>query len=279
MIVDTHVHFWDPRSMRYPWLEQIPVLARPFLPDDYLAATSGLPIEKIVVVECDCERGESVRECKYFESLAAAEPRIAGIVAFVDLTREGDVDRALDAARRSPKVKGIRHNIQGEAPGFCLQPSFIDGVRNVGARDLVFDLCVTHDQLDDVIELARRCPETRFVVDHCAKPAIRDLAREPWGENLVRLADLQNVAACKISGLLTEADHRRWRVEDVMPYAMHAVDCFGRTRVMYGSDWPVLTLAGEYLDWLDLTQRLTESWTDHDRSAFFRDNAMRVYGL
>jgi L-fuconolactonase len=279
VIVDTHVHFWDPRSMRYPWLEQIPVLGRPFLPDDYVAATSGLPIEKLVVVECDCDRAESVREREYFARLAESERRIAGIVAFVDLTCGSEVERAVDAAARSPCVKGIRHNIQGEPPGFCLQPSFVAGVRSVGERGLVFDLCVTHDQLDDVIALVRSCPGTRFVLDHCAKPAIRDLAREPWGVNLARLAELENVVACKISGLLTEADHRRWRAEDVLPYAMHVADCFGAKRVMYGSDWPVLTLAGEYLDWLDLTQHLTASWSDVDRNAFYRDNAVGVYGL
>ena len=279
MIIDTHVHFWDPRALRYPWLEQIPALGRPFAPDDYDAATSGLPIEKLVVVECDCDRSQSDRELKHFEALAKSDARIAGIVAFVDLTRGTDVDRALDAASGSPRVKGIRHNIQGEAPGFALQPTFVDGVRKVGARGFVFELCVTHDQLGDVIELVGSCPDTRFVLDHCAKPAIRDLSHEPWGVNIARLAERENVVACKISGLLTEADHRRWRVEDVMPYAMHASDCFGASRVMYGSDWPVVTLAGEYLDWLDLTQRLTSSWTDEDRSAFYRDNAVRVYGL
>lgn len=279
MIVDTHVHFWDPRALRYPWLEQIPVLARPFLPDDYLTATSGLAIEKLVVVECDCDRAACARELEYFERLAENERRIAGIVAFVDLTRGNDVERAVATAARSPKVKGIRHNIQGEAPGFCLQPSFVAGVRSVGEHGLVFDVCVTHDQLGDVTELVSLCPDTRFVLDHCAKPAIRDLSREPWGLDLARLAERENVVACKISGLLTEADHRRWRAGDVLPYAMHAADCFGTARVMYGSDWPVLTLAGEYLDWLDLTQRLTSAWSDVDRNAFYRDNALRVYGL
>jgi len=279
VIIDTHVHFWDPRALRYPWLEQIPALGRPFVPDDYDAATSGLPIEKLVVVECDCDRSQGDRELKHFEALAKSDPRIAGIVAFVDLTRGADVERTLEAASGSPRVKGIRHNIQGEAPGFALQPTFVDAVRKVGARGFVFELCVTHDQLGDVIELVGSCPDTRFVLDHCAKPAIRDLSHEPWGVNIARLAERENVVACKISGLLTEADHRRWRVEDVIPYAMHASDCFGASRVMYGSDWPVVTLAGEYLDWLDLTQRLTSSWTDEDRSAFYRDNAVRVYGL
>ena len=279
MIVDTHVHFWDPRTLRYPWLEQIPVLERPFLPDDYATATAGMPIEKLVVVECDCDRSESPRELAYFEQLAESEPRLAGIVAFVDLTRDDESLRAIDAAATAPTVKGVRHNIQGEQPGFCLQPAFVNAVRHVGERGLVFDLCVTHDQLGDTMELVRACPDTQFVLDHCAKPAIRDLRTEPWGENIARLAELENVAACKISGLLTEADHRRWRAEDVLAYADHAATCFGAERVMYGSDWPVLTLAGDYVQWLELTQRLTSEWTERARSAFYHDNAIRVYGL
>jgi predicted TIM-barrel fold metal-dependent hydrolase len=278
VIVDTHVHFWDPRALRYPWLEQIPVLAHPFLPDDYVETTAGLPIEKMILVECDCERSESARELQLFERLIQSDRRIAGIVAFVDLTNTRELERTLDAAASVKHVKGIRHNIQGEPPGFCVQPSFVAGVRSVGERGLTFDLCVTHDQLGDVIQLVEACPDTRFVLDHCAKPAIRALRRDPWRGDLARLADLENVS-CKISGLLTEADHRRWREEDVMPYAMHAVDCFGTERVMYGSDWPVLTLAGEYGDWLDITQHLTESWSDGERNAFYGGNAERIYGL
>ena len=278
VIIDTHVHFWDPRSLRYPWLEQIPALGRPFLPDDYVTTTGGLPIEKLVVVECDCERSESARELESFERLVRLEPRIAGIIPFVDLTCLPELERALDTAVRVPQVKGIRHNIQGESPRFCVQPSFVKGVAKVGERGLTFDLCVTHNQLGDVIELVDACPRTTFVVDHCAKPAIRDLLGDPWRHDLLRLAERENVV-CQISGLLTEADHRRWREEDVMPYAAHAVDCFGTDRVMFGSDWPVLTLAGEYTDWLDIMQHLTESWSDGERNAFYRDNAMRVYNL
>ena len=278
VIVDAHVHFWDPRAMRYPWLEHLPVLERPFTPDDYAGVTDDVRVEKLLVVECDCERDGTMREVEFFERLAEVEPRIGGIVAFVDLTNAAARERTLEALSRVASVKGIRHNIQGEAPGFCVDPTFVEGVRRVGECGFTFDLCVTHDQLGDVIELVRACPDTQFVLDHCGKPAIRDQRFDPWRDDITRLSEVERVS-CKISGLLTEADHRRWREEDIMPYATHVVDCFGTTRVMYGSDWPVLTLAGAYADWFELSQTLVATWSDTERRAFYHDNAVRTYAL
>jgi L-fuconolactonase len=278
-IVDTHVHFWDPRSLHYPWLAGVAALNRPFAPADYATATGQLPIEKVVVVEGNCAPAESAREAEYFGRLADAEPRIAGIVAFADLTTSpGELDRALDVLTASPKVKGIRHNIQGEPPGFCLQPAFVEGARAVGRRGLTFDLCVTHDQLGDVVDLVERCPDTRFVLDHCGKPNIRAQRLEPWSTSLGRLAAHDNVW-CKLSGLLTEADPAHWREQDLVCYATRVLECFGTDRVMYGSDWPVLTLAGEYADWYRFTERFSHRWTDAERQRFYCDTAVRTYGL
>jgi L-fuconolactonase len=277
-IVDAHVHFWDPTTLRYPWLDEVPALARRFLPRDYATATAGIAVDTMILVEANCPPDQTLREVELFERVAAAEPLASAIVAFASLTAPGELDRTLDALGAMPRVKGIRHNIQGEAPGFCIQPSFVEGVRKAGARGLTFDLCATHDQLRDVVQLVRACPDTRFVLDHSGKPAIRDGLLEPWRADIACLAELENVT-CKLSGLVTEADPIAWRESDLVPYASHVVEQFGTDRVMYGSDWPVLTLAGSYADWFHFTEHFTETWSDDERRRFYRDNARRAYAL
>jgi L-fuconolactonase len=307
--VDAHVHFWDPTVLQYPWLEGLPSLERPFLPSAYAGATAGIALDAMIVVEANCRPDQTLREVELFERIAGNQrgqtplkflrnstgsdpvefcdetliqrsltPLISGIVAFVSLTAPAELDETLDALVARPLVKGARHNIQGEAPGFCTQPSFVDGVRKVGALGLTFDLCATHDQLPDVVQLVRACRDTRFVLDHCGKPAIRDGLLEQWSTHIASLAESANVW-CKLSGLLTEASHGDWREADLVPYASHVVEHFGTDRVMYGSDWPVLTLAGAYADWFRFTESFTAAWSDGERRGFYRDNAMNVYRI
>jgi L-fuconolactonase len=282
VIVDSHVHFWDPAELEYPWLARLPALHRAFLPRDYAAATGQIAIGRLVFVEANCRLDQAQREVEFVERLARAEPRVAGIVAFVDVSqgpgvRGSGLGETLEVLSRVPLVKGIRQNIQGHPPGFCIQRAFIDGVREVGRRGLAFDLCATHDQLRELAKLVDVCPDTRFVLDHCGKPAIRERCLEPWRGDIARLAANQNVY-CKLSGLLTEAAPD-WCGEDLLPYAAHVVDCFGAERVLYGSDWPVLTLAGDYGSWYGFTELLTRGWSATERSAFYGDTAARVYGL
>jgi L-fuconolactonase len=283
VIVDSHVHFWDPAALPYPWLAGIPSLDRAFLPADYRGATGATPIAKVVFVEANCRPSEARREVELIEQLAAAEPRIAGIVAFADVAQGlgaggSGLGRTLDVLSGSPRVKGIRQNIQGWPAGFCVQRAFVEGVREVGRRGLAFDLCATHDQLSELVQLVRQCPDTRFVLDHCGKPAIRDGKAERWRRDIAALAAHDHVS-CKLSGLLTEADPEGWTDEDLVPYADWVTRCFGPERLMYGSDWPVLTLAGSYCDWYGFTQAFTATWTAVERDRFYGDTAARVYRL
>ena len=277
-IVDAHVHFWDPSELRYAWLDGLPALDRRFLPADYATATTGIAVDAMVLVEANCLPRQTVDEVAFFERLAELDARVAGIVAFASLTAPGELDRTLDVLAAAPLVKGIRHNIQGEAPGFCTQPSFIEGVRKAGARGLTFDLCATHDQLREVVGLVRQCPDTRFILDHCGKPAIRDGVLEAWRADIADLAECANVW-CKLSGLVTEATHVGWREADLVLYASHVVERFGTERVMYGSDWPVVTLAASYADWFGFTQRFSAGWSDAERRDFYCDSVRRAYTL
>jgi L-fuconolactonase len=275
-LLDSHFHLWHPAELRYPWLDEIPALRRRFGPDEYRAGAEGVPVNAAIFVEANPDPAQGLAEARRVSRLAAANPWIAGIVAFVDLTA-GKVGEALDALAELPLVRGIRHNIQGNAPGFAIARPYVEGAREVGRRGLVFDLCATHDQLPEVIALVDRAPDTRFVLDHCAKPAIREGLLDPWRGDLVRLAERPNVS-CKISGLLTEAGPGAM-VETVLPYASHAVETFGVERVMYGSDWPVLTLAGSHSGWYDVTRSLTRGWSTDEARGFYDENARRAYGI
>jgi len=173
----------------------------------------------------------------------------------------------------------VRRNLQGEtAPGFCLTPDFVAGVRSLAEFDFSFDLCLVQAQLPAVTELVRRCPEVRFVLDHCGKPAIRTGQTDPWRQHLSALAALPNVM-CKLSGLLTEADWAGWQPEHLMPYVRHVIDCFGFDRVMYGGDWPVLTLAGDYPRWQAALASCLPPAKESDLQKLFQINAETFYHL
>jgi L-fuconolactonase len=277
VVIDAHVHFWDPARLAYPWLREAPPLQRAYLPGDYAPLATGA-VDAIVFVEANCASGAARREVDWVDELAAGEPRIAGIVAFVDLLDEAGREAALRSLRELPRVVGVRHNIQQHAPGFALQPAFVRGVQAVGALALPFDLCVTADQLPEVLALVERCPDTRFILDHCGKPAIRDDAFDDWARDLALLAAHERVA-CKLSGLLTEARADQRSTESMRPWLAHARECFGADRVLYGSDWPVCTLAGGEPRWRAIVHEATADWPAAERRALFGDNAARVYGL
>jgi len=277
-VIDTHAHFWDAKALRYPWIEPGSVFDRTYSLRDYQQAAAGIPIEQMVFVEADAHASCSLREAQWVQDLSAIDPRIQGIVARVTLTDNPRVSADLDAVSTLPLLKGIRDNIQNHPPGFALQPEFVHGVKEVARRGLHFELCLRHGQLAETLELVKRCPKTRFVLDHCAKPDIRRGDREPWLSQLREMAALPNVV-CKISGLVTEADWAKWHPEEVLWYARHAADAFGPTRIMFGSDWPVNEAAGGYAKWYRLAVDLAASWSTADQESFFFRNAQRVYRL
>lgn len=277
-VIDAHAHFWDIDKIKYPWIEKGSFFDRTFSLADYQRAAGAIPIEKIVFVECDAHPACGLRELGWVEDLSMVDERIRGIVARLQLTNNPEFISQLDALASRPLVKGIRHNIQGNAPGFALQADFVTGISAAHRRGFHFELCVTHDQLAEVTELVKRCSEVSFVLDHCGKPGIRSASREPWKTQMRELARLPNVI-CKISGLLTEADWQRWTVDEVLWFAQESADAFGRSRVMFGSDWPVNEAAGGFIRWFDLTKALTEKWSAEEKDEFFFGNANRFYRL
>jgi len=277
-LVDSHAHFWDVARFNYPWIEPGSVFDRTFSLADYQQASHAVPIEKMVFVECDAHPSLGRAEAQWVEQLATLDPRICGLVARVQLTDNDALQADLQAVAERPLVKGIRHNIQHNPPGFALRDEFVHGIKLAHRHGLHFELCLTHDQLSEVIQLVQRCPEVSFVLDHCAKPAIRAGLKAPWEAEIRALARLPNVV-CKISGLLTEADWSHWTLEEILWYAQTAADAFGGKRILFGSDWPVNEAAGGYARWYSVTESLSRRWSAAEKDDFYFSNAERVYRL
>ena len=276
--IDTHVHFWDPAQLNYPWLAGAGSLERAFTLDDYQEASKDAEVTKIVFVECNAQADENIAEVQWIEKLAQEDSRISAIVAYLDLLNHENINEKLSEFKKHPLVRGIRHNIQGNEPGFCLQDKYIEGVQKAQLSGLRIELCLTHDQLSDVIQLVKLCPEVEFMLNHAAKPGIKASLIEQWQKDITTLAKSPNVY-CKLSGLLTEADFDQWTPEEILPYFQHCVQAFGHDRIVYGGDWPVITLGGEYSDWNDLCEALTANWTEKNKLAFYQKNAEAFYQI
>jgi len=278
-LIDAHVHFWDPCRFRYPWLGDIPSLQRPFLPADYVAACGSMKVDAMVFVQCEAECAQAMDEARWVSALAQEEPRLRGLIPWAPLER-GERSRAyLDDLTRLPLVKGVRRLIQSETdPDFCLRPDFIKGVQGLAGYGLSFDICISHDQLAGAIAMVRRCPAVTFILDHIAKPNIRNRLLEPWRRQIREMADLPNVV-CKLSGMVTEADHAGWTGADLKPYIDHVVECFGFDRIMFGGDWPVVTLASTYPRWVEAFEWALAGCSEDEWKKVFRDNTERVYRL
>jgi L-fuconolactonase len=271
-VVDAHVHLWDPSRLRYSWLDGTE-LDR-LIDASTLRATSGT-VTDFVVVQADCAESQGLAEVEWLVEQSDQLPGLRGIVAFAPLERGADVRDYLAALRANPSVVGVRRLIQDERPGFAVADRFLDGVAALADFELTFDVCVRSSQLDEVIELVRRTPDVQFVLDHVGKPRIgADPSR--WRLQIAELAARHNIV-CKLSGLMTEIVSEPTGVEAVEPYLAHALAEFGPERCVFGSDWPVMTLAASYSDWLDLVVSLVPG--EDDRRAVLAGTAERVYEL
>jgi L-fuconolactonase len=207
-----------------------------------------------------------------------AEPRIAGIVADARLEWGEAVRPQLEGLKHYPLVKGIRRLIQGEGLDFATQPNFVRGVQIVAEFGFSFDICIFHPQAADAVTLVAQCPDVAFVLDHIGKPDIRNGVMEPWAARISELAAFPNVH-CKLSGMVTEADPETWTPDDLRPYAEHVLDSFGADRVMFGSDWPVATLASSYRRWFETALSFIDELSADEQSKILRENAIHFYKL
>ncbi|MCX4536663.1 amidohydrolase family protein [Streptomyces sp. NBC_00841] len=276
-IIDAHHHLWDLDVRDQEWITgpELAPLRRSFTLEDFEAEARSAGIAAGVLVQTVAVTEETPE----FLSLAAGSDLIGAVVGWTDLTSPGVSDE-LARLRGLPGgeyLRGIRHQVQGEPdPRWLTRPDVLRGLRAVAAAGLVYDVVVLPHQLPAAIQAAASVPELTFVLDHLGKPPISSKAVEPWFTGLRRLAALPNTV-CKISGMVTEADWASWTVDDLRPYADSALEAFGPHRLMFGSDWPVCTLAASCTDVVAYTRALTTALGETEQSALWSGTAARVY--
>jgi len=270
VIVDSHHHFWDPTRHRYPWMgDELAAIRRPFGPDDLRSLLEDTGVDRTILVQTI----SSVDETSEFLDTAAANDFIAGVVGWVDLTSPSVAETLASLA--SDGLVGIRHQVHDEPDeAWLLRDDVQRGIGAVGEAGLVYDLLVRSRELPAALETVRQNPGVSFVIDHAAKPQIaRGSWDGEWEEHLAPFSDEPNVA-CKLSGLVTEADWKSWTPEELEPYVRRVVGWFGPERCMFGSDWPVCLLAASYPQVVDALRQITGFDVE-----IFGGTARRVYRL
>jgi predicted TIM-barrel fold metal-dependent hydrolase len=262
VILDAHVHFWDPGSRRYAWLDEHPSLLRRFGPGDYDSGQHA--VGGMIFVQADCTADEALGEARWVEDLAAS-----------DLGAKARM--AVAATASQPRVVGVRRLLQDEPGPLLRDPALAEGVRLLADHRLPFDLCLRYHQLRAASALVAACPDVTFVLDHLGKPPVAAGEMASWRDDLARLSTSGRVF-CKLSGLTTEAA-AGWRPEDVRPYLDVALDLFGPHRCMVGSDWPVSTLATTAEAWFDLVLDAMAGLSHAEREAVRHGTACSVYDV
>jgi L-fuconolactonase len=259
--IDAHQHFWRYNAAEFGWLDDsLAALRRDFLPAE-LAATG---IQATIAVQAR----QCMAETEWLLQLADRHPFIRGVVGWLPLTSP----RLMIPSH--PKLKGVRHVVQAEPEGFLDRPDFNRGVSALKRFRLVYDILIYERQLPEAIRFVDRHPQQIFVLDHIAKPRIQHNVLEPWATHIRELARRPHVF-CKLSGMVTEADHQRWTEAQLRPYFDVVLEAFGPRRLMYGSDWPVCLVACDYARW----QRIVAELSPGERHRILGGTAAEVYRL
>ncbi|MBD2722092.1 amidohydrolase family protein [Hymenobacter armeniacus] len=273
--IDAHQHFWQFDPVRDAWIgDDMAVIQRDFLPADLAPVLQQHGFDGCVVVQSDQAEAEN----EFQLANAAAHDFIKGVVGWVDLQAPNVAER-LAYYSQFAKLKGFRHVLQGEADrALMLKPSFRRGIGALAAHGFTYDVLIFPDQLGFAAELAAAFPNQPFVVDHLAKPRIKDQLIEEWARDIRAVAAHGNVS-CKVSGMVTEADWQHWQPADFQPYLDVVFEAFGPSRVLYGSDWPVCNVAGGYARALGILEAYMQPFSAAEQAQFWGDNAAAFYQL
>lgn len=273
--IDAHQHFWHFDPVRDSWInDEMKTIRRDFLPPDLEPLLQQNDFDGCVAVQAS----QSEDETDFLLALSKENNFIKGVVGWVDLQAENITDR-LSFYKTFGKLKGFRHVLQGEPQrDLMLQPAFKRGIAALQPYGYTYDILIFPDQLQFSTELVAAFPEQKFVVDHIAKPNIKQGAISEWKKSIEQLAAHRNVS-CKLSGMVTEADWKGWKQEDFTPYLDVVVNAFGTDRVMFGSDWPVCLVAASYEEVVGLVEAYFSSFSAAEQEKFWRLNALRFYNL
>ena len=275
MRIDSHQHFWIYDPNQYPWMtDELSAIRSNHLPEHLQVEFDRLGIDGSVAVQAR----QSLDESRWLLKMADESCLIKGVVGWVDLRSEHVEDQLAEFAEH-PKFVGVRHVVQDEPDeNFMLLPEFIRGISKLKSYDLSYDILVFPKQLPAAIELVKQFPDQSFVLDHIAKPLIKDKEISTWDEYIRELAQFSNLT-CKVSGMITEANWTAWKTSDFTPYLDVVFEAFGEDRLMYGSDWPVCKLAGSYRQVYDLTDNYFSQFSPLAKEKFFGGVASEFYGL
>lgn len=274
MRIDSHHHFWNYDPVKYAWIdENMKAIRNDYVPEVLEPVLKSANIEGCVSVQAD----QTEAETDFLLSFAEKNDFIKGVVGWVDL-RAGNIEERLEYYSQHKFLKGVRHVVQEEPDDFMLGAEFQNGISHLHEYGLVYDILVFPTQLKASIALAEKFPDQPFVVDHIAKPYIKDKRIDRWAKEMKILAQNPNVQ-CKVSGMVTEADWTNWKEEDFTPYLDVVFEAFGADRVMYGSDWPVCLVASEYNRMMGIVENYISKYSEEDKAKIMGGNAMKFYSL
>lgn len=278
-ITDTHLHLWDTTKFRYPWLDDIPALNRTFTLEDYNAACGDVKVEKMVFMQCECLPFQYLHEVEWITNLSLEDSRIKGIISRAPLEKGEEVRPEIELLKKNRLVKGVRRIIQTEPDlEFCLRPDFIRGVNLLADYDLTFDICISYIHSKNTIRFINKCPDVPMILDHIGKPDIKGKVLDPWRDEIAEISKYPNVF-CKVSGMVTEADHQNWSINDLRQYIDHIINCFGFDRLMFATDWPVISLAAGIPLWVNTLDTILGGCSRVDLEKLFFRNAMNFYRI
>ena len=274
MRIDAHQHFWKYDAVRDHWMtEEMSVLRKDYLPHDLYPELKSNGIDGCISIQAD----QSENETFFLNELAAKHDWIRGVVGWIDL-QSNRVEERLEFFSSFEKIKGWRHIVQSEAPGFMLDAAFLQGIRLLSRFDFTYDILIYPNQIADAIEVVRKFTNQKFIINHLGKPAIKAGQFDSWSRDIKSLSEFPNVS-CKVSGMVTEADWNSWHAMELIPFIDVVVANFGTRRLLYGSDWPVCLLAGTYRAQLSVYEKYFSDFSKHEQADIFGRNALRLYGV
>lgn len=275
MKIDAHQHFWKYESTRHDWITpQMKAIRHDFLPKDLLNILKINEIDGTVLVQVD----QTEAETNYLIELANEYSFIKGIVGWVDIQAE-NIEERLEYYSNFQKLKGFRHIVQSEAdPNFLLKSSFLNGIDKLEKYNFTYDILIHENQLPNTIHFVKQFPNQKFIIDHLAKPKIATGRLKPWSQNIIELAQSDNVY-CKLSGMVTENDWNLWNEIDFKPYLDVVFEAFGTNRLVFGSDWPVSMLAASYGQVMEIIENYLKPFSDDEKAKIWGRNAIDFYSL
>ncbi len=273
-MIDAHVHFWKYNKVKDAWItDDMKILQRNFLPQYIEPVLKENDVNGVIAVQAD----QSEIETNFLIELSKSSDFIKGVVGWVNFKNK-NIEERLQYFSQFNIVKGFRHIVQAEPDGFFQNENFLNGIRTLNSFGYTYDILIYQNQLKQATEFVNKFPEQKFVIDHCAKPNIKNNKINAWKKWMNEISKNENVY-CKLSGLLTEAEWEKWNEKDLYPYLDAVFESFGTERLLFGSDWPVMLLSGTYAKWKNLLKKYMEHFSEQQKQKVFGENAIKFYSL